>query len=564
MPAAPSGPSRPPIVVTVETIERFFSTTRPLQLPWFQRAYAWHDEHAARLLSDIITAMQAERRNYLLGHILLAGTDEAPRFFLIDGHQRAITLTILIALLRDRAPTEQDKNRLSALISPSATAGESGDAPAYRIITQPSIASVFLRYVQQVDATKNDALDGDEILTEIETRIIENRQRLAQLLDNHLESDVAAWQRLVGFLLERCFIIIETVDDENEAWTILSVEESTGIPFHSTERLKISLIAAMPGNEQQDAARRWHAWQAKIGDHALQRVVHHVRALQVGVRSNQPLEQELIRRLRLNNSGADFLDRLMEPNVARYAAIRDKKIGGGATQQQTAKAITYMQWLEHDFWMAPALRWLELHGADAPDTAEFFTRLERLAWFQRMTSNDPVQHERRFIRLAKEMSGKVELEALGALSIEPKMRREMRENLLSRTFYDKRYSRLVLRRICAELGADPGQIDGVNVSVEHILPRRPEANSPWRKGFPRDSGKQLANRLGNLALLPFDKNQEIGVRRYEEKRPVLQASAYPISLDAAVSDLWTPDVINKRTERLARLLFERWQLPFGD
>lgn len=561
MPDEPSDPALPPLRVSVKSIESFFSATRPLELPWFQRAYAWDDEHAARLLSDIGLALDAGRPYYMLGHVLLAGRPTDARLYLIDGHQRAITLTILFALLRDRAPSENDRERLSHLVGQRSGSGANTAASGYRIMTQASVAGMFERYVQADGATGNDVLEGDEILSEVETRILENRRRLSRLLDE-MVGDELRWRQLVAFLLERCHLVVEQVDNEDEAWTMLSVEETTGLPFHSTERLKISLIAAMPANEQVDAARRWVRWQSRLGVEALQRLIHHVRALRLGIRSNQPIEQELIRKLKLNASGAEFFDKLMEPNVAHLIAIREKAIGNGSSHAQISQAIGYMQWLEQDFWLTPALAWLGEHGADDADTEAFFVQLERLAWVQRMTSNDPIQHERKFIRLAKEITQRRRLAELREIEIDKKTRESMRNNLLSRTFFEKRYSRLVLRRICAELREDPGPIDGVSLSVEHILPRRPEQHSPWRKKFPKDSGKQYANQLGNLALLSFADNQHVGVKPYDDKLPVLAASTFAISRDAAQFPAWSPKVIEERTERLARLLFDRWQLPF--
>lgn len=560
-----------PLTIKVQSLEQIFGSQPAFHLPWFQRAYAWCEEHAARLFGDIVRAIETERSHYFLGHVLLAGPPEAASVALIDGHQRTLTLTILFALLRDRAPTAEGRQRLHKAISaepgkrltPHHPASQS--AGPYHVATQPSVSAFFARYVQDPGATALDTEDYDDELTEVELRIIENRRRLASLLDAYLDDEDNAaqrWQELAEFLLARCFIVVERVADEFEGWDMLATEEATGLPFHSAERLKISLISAMPRNEQDDASRRWEAWQAQLGRDNLHRLVHHVRALELGHRSNQPIEQELIRRMKLNQGGAVFFDKLLAPNVTHFARLLASDFGDDEAGRTISRAIRYMQWLERDVWVLPALRWLELFGAKATDSAVFFQRLERLAWFQRIATNDPVQQERRFIRLANEIAMGRTIDQLEGLAIEPKLRDDMRKNLLSRTFYDKRYSRIVLRRICAELGEDPGEVDGNTVTVEHILPRRPPRGSVWLDEFNKGAIGNCVNRLGNLTLLSFEDNQRLATHPFEEKAPVLANSKFAISRDAASVETWTAREIEMRSLRLARFLFERWELPF--
>src|SRR5262245_39984483 len=89
------------INVEVLRLEELFSSRFRFYLPWFQRAYAWGEEHASRLLADVLRAMTGPKKRYFLGHVKLAKPNNRPDSAIIDGQQRAITLTILFALLRD-------------------------------------------------------------------------------------------------------------------------------------------------------------------------------------------------------------------------------------------------------------------------------------------------------------------------------------------------------------------------------------------------------------------------------------------------------------------------------
>ena len=149
------------------------------------------------------------------------------------------------------------------------------------------------------------------------------------------------------------------------------------------------------------------------------------------------------------------------------------------------------------------------------------------------------------------------------LAIEPKLLKPALDNLRSRTFYDKHYAGLVLRRLCLNMGSDPGPIDGDHMTLEHVLPLRPKSGSNWLRVF-RDQKtvSDYANRLGNLACLTFADNQSAGSNDYSAKRPILANSGCIISSKfAATYDTWTPERILARTESLIQDLFRKWELP---
>ena len=551
----------PPLNVSIQLLEHHFTGAHAFHLPWFQRAYAWDEEHSAQLLADIVAAMRLEKSHYFLGHVLLAGTTSEPRLALIDGHQRTLTLTILFALLRDRAPTPEDSIRVERLID-AAGFSEVGipGVSGFRVQPQPAIAEFFATYIQQPGGTKLDAQDHEERLLEIEQGIIKNRTRLGSLLDEFTRTP-EQWHQLTNFLLQSCYFVVEHVDDQDEAWAMLALEESTGLPFHSAERLKISLISTVPRESQKDASQKWGHWQSQLGRDDLLLLMHHIRSLLLGRRSNQPIEQDLIKRLSTDGYN-ELFDNHIEPNVRHFLDLKQRSVGNLHQRKTIARALDTLQWLERDFWVAPALKWLNVNGSGHPETAEFFTQLERLSWLLRISSNDPIQHERHFLRLCREITPDAPLMSLSALVVTSEMHTGTLNNLLSRTFFEKKYSRLILRRISIELGADPGEIDGQSATIEHILPRRPDKDSAWRKILKdKNTIRNSVHRLGNLAILTLEHNQKAGVQLFDKKRPILKQSKFALAKQAATYSEWSPDTIEHRSRTLINILLAAWQLP---
>ena len=94
-----------------QTISEVFSERYAFEIPPYQRPYAWTTEQAGELLDDLIESLGqsaepiSETRPYFLGSIVLV-EGERPESQIVDGQQRLVTLTILLAVLRALVPEQ--------------------------------------------------------------------------------------------------------------------------------------------------------------------------------------------------------------------------------------------------------------------------------------------------------------------------------------------------------------------------------------------------------------------------------------------------------------------------
>jgi len=552
------------IKVAIRTIEEHFSAGHIFRLPWFQRAYAWSEEHATRLLRDIIEASQGQRGRYALGSVMLATPPKQQWAAVIDGHQRTLTLTILLALLRDAISDTATKDRLDALIyrhaAAGAKAGEESEAGVVRVVPQPCNIACFRTYIQQTGATLLDCEVPLHEFLESERNLLQNRNRLAELIAEHLPSEQAKLA-LTAFLLERCYLIVQIVEDEDEAWEMLSVEETTGLTFHASERSKVAMISVMRRDVQEEAGRTWDIWQARLGADGMTSLLHHMRTLSAHKNSSKPVEQDLVELYGLQDADLSFVHRVLAPLAEHYLAIWRTQVGSENSRAEISGYIQTMFWLQRNYWIPAVLSWLENRGAEHPDTVGFFHKLDRLSWLMRIAARDPVEHERRFRQIVSQIKSGAPLSNITSLEIETRIAQFACNNLLSRTFYDKSYARLVLRRLSLLAGRDCGPIDGDNATVEHVLPRRPPEGSPWLSLYPgRKAIAQHVHRLGNLVVLTFSENQNAGVRPLQDKQIIFAHSSHILARQVADIGEWTPALIEQRSLQLADQLFASWGL----
>ena len=548
------------IQVRIVPLRQLFSDYL-FQLPWFQRAYAWSDQHAGRLITDVVDAMKSPQKRYWLGHIFLATGPNAQRASIVDGHQRTVTVTMICALLRDMAPDGPEKSQLHKIVGSNTEDG-------WRLQLQPSVSPFFEQWVQGPDQTLKDPTGDVLDLSEGERHLLNNRDHLRSMLRS-LVPTPQAQKELTDFLLENCLVTVETVEDETEAWTLLATAEETGLEFHSSERAKVSLITAMPRNEQEEASHLFEQALAAVGPDCMTNLLGHIKRLKVRRRSSKPVERELLERFELNVSGLTFMRETLVPAAEKLAQINRRNIGTGEQRDANKHALTTLFWLDHQLWMPAVLHWLETMGDDHPECTQFLKNLDRLTYILKIAGIDPTVQERRYIQLLNEIDEKPPVDSIETLKIEPPLRRSALDVLRSRTFYSKRFHALILRRISWSLSPerDPGPVDGKTVTVEHILPRRPPAGRTWHADF--ESPEKVANycnRLGNLAFLSLNENHHAGTNDYIVKRLLLaqSASRFVLAERAAKYEKWNAEVILERTELLIKDLFTPWQLSVSD
>jgi hypothetical protein len=93
--------------MTTKSIEQFFAG-KILEIPSYQRDYAWEPPQVDDLFDDIVEAMEMGGSHYL-GTFILSEAAGAGRYKVVDGQQRLTTLTMLVDAMVDALPDGEVK-----------------------------------------------------------------------------------------------------------------------------------------------------------------------------------------------------------------------------------------------------------------------------------------------------------------------------------------------------------------------------------------------------------------------------------------------------------------------
>ncbi|MCH9764435.1 MAG: DUF262 domain-containing HNH endonuclease family protein [Alphaproteobacteria bacterium] len=534
------------------TLRDLFSGAYVFQLPWFQRAYAWQTDQVSRLLGDLFSALEAEgdSAEYFLGTLLVCRPDGSTETALIDGHQRAMTLTILFSVLRDLCADQSEKAELDSFVK----------STDYHLRPQDVQAEFCKTYVQQMGGTSLYPEALFEQLSYSERNAINSRDFIKERLSAS-EISPEMRTRLAKFLADRCHVIVHHAPNQEEAWVRLRKEEETRLDFSSVDLAKASLLSVVQPSERDQCALVWEEIEGLIGPNDLYFLLCHLRTLKSRRARNKPLEEEISHAFKLNKNGLGFMTDVFLPAARRVQALRAGEAGTSAARDLITQLCRTMSWIEEQTWVPVALCWLEQHGDKHPETIAFFKALERLLWMMKLSLEGPERLHPRLMKVISQIENGTAVADMDSLVIERKMQRKVLEKLRGPYFDRRAYRAEALRRIAITEGDDPGPIDGVHATIEHVLPRGWKLQNAWRVEFPdRARVDAHAHSLGNLTYLSFADNNRAASQEFVAKNEIYAKSEFKMTRDIAQQATWVQSDIEARTERMIALLFADWDL----
>jgi len=124
----------------------------------------------------------------------------------------------------------------------------------------------------------------------------------------------------------------------------------------------------------------------------------------------------------------------------------------------------------------------------------------------------------------------------------------------------------VLLRLDEVLASNPGvSYEHPLITVEHVLPQNPRADSAWAKDFTYDQRMFWTHRIANLVLLNRRKNAEAQNFDFSKKKSTYFVSgrgvtAFALTSQVISQDAWTPALLDRRQGDLLARLKTEWAL----
>lgn len=502
-------------------------------------------------------------RAYFLGHMVAGTTRAEDLFYVYDGQQRLTTIAVLLAALRDRLPPGPSGEAIRAcLLHTDGTPRLAAPTPGGALKRITGTDGGTTSSSQSNDSSSDHSLRG----------------AASRFVDRLTSWDDAKAIALLDFVLDRVFVTVTLMDDRRLAETAYMTVNTRGLSLDTSEVLKGHLVQVVSDVSHTDglaAATQWDRIRRQAGPH-MEGLIRTVGFKLLGQAHSYDLGVDLIDQFPDGPEGAEKAKDWIHKDLPRYWETYDqmvRKPPRGQPMRGAPLELRELGFLPWDEWRSIALHLFEATGG-----AELAKRLRQLkqSCYTLQLLGWAQHEERRRLVMTKALA---ELEDglspfrkraqgrardVGSLYIFADNKRQARAALMAPLQGPERYrpiAKLAEMVLWLEADLDPAGFVG-DATVEHVLPMAPRQR--WDASFPKDVPRErLKCLLGNLCMIPYGLNQDLGTATYAIKRDAFLRlkPTFRSAHDVASFETWTPDAIHKRTLRLAQRVAKHLGLP---
>ncbi|MEM7774985.1 MAG: DUF262 domain-containing protein [Pseudomonadota bacterium] len=537
-------------------------------IPPFQRPYAWTREQAGELLDDLQYALRSNGAGstpYFLGTIVVIKDPDRPAADVVDGQQRLATLTILLSVLRDLAEPN-DAEQIDKYVRQEGRRFE-GINDSFRVNLREQDRNVFQKYIQTIHAT--DSLpDVSGFESDSQSRLIDNAAFLREILRHWTNSDRID---LLTYIVQNCYLVVVQATDREAAYRVFAVMNDRGLDLSPTDVLKAEIIGSIPDADRDTYNSTWELLEEGLGRDRFRELFNHINMVFHRQKRRTSLEQSFRDHVLRYVEPAKFIDEFLEPFGENYMTLVDASYRSSEHAEEINSVIRQLWRLDYSDWQPVALYSLVIFGGNSGQLLTALRRLERLAYGFFILRTHVNMRVARFSSIIDEMIDNKGLQGhRSSIDLSDEDKAQILSVLNGPIYPITRLRKLLLLRLDEALADAGASYDHRIVSVEHVLPQRPKADSEWVEKFPNQNVRRAwTHRLANLVLLSRKKNAAAGNMEFDQKKRQYFSrtdgtSPFAITSQVIVETDWTLDVLERRQELLVGKLADLWDLSFAE
>lgn len=230
-------------------------------VPDYQREYVWKDKEVQQLLDDIDEQLDGDsQREYFIGTVLVAPTDQRGHYEVIDGQQRLTTFFLMLCALRNLLKSEPQHHAIIGNLLSFSFTNSAGDIEA-RLKLEPRYenAGEVVRKIAEVDA------DPESTRSAIQTAGIQRFGSLDNLVNAYstlhraLQKEYSTPSDLKKFwaYLANSVVFIQISSDVSSALKIFETINERGVGLSPMDLLKNLLFTQVKHQEFTKLKDEW-------------------------------------------------------------------------------------------------------------------------------------------------------------------------------------------------------------------------------------------------------------------------------------------------------------------
>jgi len=493
-----------------EVFEKWFC------IPNYQRSYVWEKDQVVDLLDDISSAYERNADSqYFLGSLVLRENKDSNKSYIehdvLDGQQRLTTLFLISAVIRDLTDDEDCETTASEFIYQKENKFKN-IPESLRIVFD--IRDNVKKFINEFVKPKGGTLKLDELrkIVKYTNNIsIKNMANTIIFAHNYLKNK--DFDSLFAFLCNNVVLIYVSTENLDDAFKLFTVLNNRGVKLRNADILKADNLSNVPENLQDGYAKQWEDIESYFGED-FDKFLSHLQSVLVKEKARLSLLDEfeknifLAERLNKGDDFFSFINRYKENYEYLFDTTQDKQLKSLLILMQVG--------FESDIWIAPLLKYYDKFKEE--NLVKFVEKLNNKFasdWISQLTPTERIKNMNEIVNKIDNANNSEEILQDTALNIN----KQELTAFIEGNVYGKRPTRYLLLRL-NYLYSDIDTVLSLpeTISIEHILPQNPKADSQWNADFDDEVRELWTNKLGNLIILSRRKNSSQSNLDYEKKK----------------------------------------------
>ena len=544
-----------------------------LNIPHYQRGYAWNKKQITKLITDIQEAIERRDSQYFIGPITLLKKEQSSvESDVIDGQQRLTTLLLITYYIFKKLAKSEDENKRDLAIE-------------FRALIQPLKRDRRIPVIRHKRPLEKDSLSyilSDYKEPKTDSSILKAYETaIPNCFKNNTEEDLS---NFLNFLMHNTVFIVAECLDDSIAYQIFETLNNRGATLSEIDLIRNRLFSNIDVDAVDECWQKWDGLYSNLKG-ALNGVTldKHVQSLfsfylichfgewiepkelflrlkeylkQKNNSSKQSPSEELLSIITNEQASQSYI-RLYKPSDVRNFSVLNL--------QDTLEDYNYII-------IKPLIFTMMHKNIEGQIIVKIIQMAGNLIKRTQALGNIPTEkYGRAFAKIAQKIQTN-----------------EIQEKMFLREFYetlketDKNHKNIMddksfIDELCAASSIKEDVAKDILISIynfdkqndreklkksptlhlEHILPQ--EHHSKNWKQFSEEEHQNYYQRLGNLAILGAEYNKEASNKSFEDKKEnYYPKSYYRIFIDDY--NEWNIENIKKRQEQIAEKIAKVWRV----
>ena len=554
------------------------------RVPLYQRDYSWEEEHWDDLWQDIINLQADSNAYHYMGAIVLQDGSNEKEFFIIDGQQRLVTLSIIaiaviskIKELKDNGIEIEENDERIRLLRSDYLGRKNPSSLLYssKLFLNKNNDNFYQANLLQFKKPINPRAlnDSDKLLWQAYNYFLEQLSKLEFLTTGQEFSDF-----LTEVVARQLLFIQINVEDEVNAYTVFETLNARGVELTSTDLLKNYLFSLVKSdNDLEHIQKQW----SRISDTVSIKKLPEFLRVYINSKEKLIRKDALFKSIKnkfqnynVNDRGNQVLNLLdeLEKYAYFYQALSQ------ANHELWRINNSYVKDIRNAIKVLGLFRVKQLYPllfsayeSFYTDNPEKFYKVLKICLiisfrYNIIGGNNPNELERSYNEAAIKLDN-------GVINSPEQIFQSLKKVYIDDAIFINDFSyksiktssgKKLIRYILFSLEnktINDSSFEDDEATIEHILPENP--HNDWETVFSYKEQENYIYRLGNYTLIEPKINRSIKNGNYTEKQPHYMKSQYKLT-QAIKYQNWDKNTLQKRQEDMAKLAAQIWRIDYNN